>query len=240
MRRRVNRPSLGEINTAGLVYWIGLIATAALILLIGPVGPAQAHTATAPAHFGAPFSEPHVAIEEQEEQEEREELETAESQSIQEWFACEELEDEAARESCENKLEAREEHEGQERTQEIQEKCGVSEVDAHAVVKPASGVIHVLVRYSVFSPAAIKVAYKVRGRKGGTRLGHANASFSGSGSFHDTLRPGKKRLARVLAARTFSVQLQAADAPGWCADEFSEELSSHRGGLVWSEAKRPR
>jgi hypothetical protein len=103
------------------------------------------------------------------------------------------------------------------------------------VAANSRGRVRLTVRYEVSSPANVKLDYSVRGGKGGAHLGGARAQFQGTDVFHDSILVGARKLAAVLAARQFVVDLDAVDIPGDCGKRLTSGAPHrasrrHRGG----------
>jgi len=169
-----------------------------------------------------------------------EELEDDESEleGEEEEFEVEECEvdeegEEEAEEACEEDADAPRE-------------CVLSSADALVSAKVAAGRLRLDVRYTTFSPAAVAVEYRLRGGKGQLNLGRETKRFGRDGVLHQTDSLSKSQVAKVAAAREFTVELHAVNSPRYCRDLYERHLTVRRhapGGFVWLDPDssfRPR
>jgi hypothetical protein len=184
-----------------------LLLVLLLISLFAVAGPARALSVppVPPIVFG-------------EEADENEEGEGDESE------ACEADPEEG--ESCEEAEEAVEEA-------AAAEECVIEDATATVAASPGNDTVRLTIRYKAFAPAAVAIDARLRGSKGGVRLGKDRARFRRAGVFHDSFGLGKKEMVRALAAREFAIELHAVNTPASCR----MQLTAHRGGsskLLWS------
>ena len=86
-------------------------------------------------------------------------------------------------------------------------------------------------------PAAVKIGLKLRGRKGALTLGGDQERFKRAGVYRQTERLSDPQMAKVVAAKSFTVALRAVNTPRYCHRYFDSELTVRRasgGGLTWS------
>ncbi len=146
---------------------------------------------------------------------------------------CEEGEEEAEEEACEEDADAPPE-------------CVLGSADALVSAKVDAGKLRLDVRYTTFSPAAVAVEYRLRGGKGQLNLGQETKRFGRDGVLHQTDSPSKGQMAKVAAAREFTVELHAVNSPRYCRDLYERHLTLRRhapGGFVWLDPEssfRPR
>ncbi|HEX2391644.1 MAG TPA: hypothetical protein VHI77_01865 [Solirubrobacterales bacterium] len=205
-----------------LVRLIAFVLTVALVALLGFVRGAQA----APLGGGPllpSLRAPAAEVEELDGEEESEEEEAGEEEegdrALEEALAeCEEVEGDDQREACEEEVEE----------QEAREECGLSEAASTASADPASGTLHVVVHYRAYSPGKVSVGYSLRGGKGSLNIGPKTERFARKGVFHDAVRLGKGQMAKVLAARQLTIELQALDAPDHCEGLFDQHVDIKR------------
>ncbi|HMI81296.1 MAG TPA: hypothetical protein VK480_05865 [Solirubrobacterales bacterium] len=112
------------------------------------------------------------------------------------------------------------------------EECLLESADASVKASPGSGKVRLTVRYRSFEPISVSVDARLRGAKGGLRLGQDRTRFRRSGVYRDTFKLGERQMAKALAARKFTIDLQAAGTPGYCA----VHLTASRAGAKprWS------
>jgi len=189
-------------------------ASAASAHALGLPSPGQVGTLVAP---GAEEDD-EEAIEEDEEEAE-DENEESEDPVIAALMACEGAADE---ERCEEQVVKESEA----------EECLLEYADASVKASPGANRVTLAVRYRSFEPISVDLDARLRGAKGSLRLGSDRARFRRSGVFHDTFKLGERQMAKALAARQFTVDLQAAGTPGDCA----VHLTASRAGAKprWS------
>jgi hypothetical protein len=152
-------------------------------------------------------------------------------------------EEEAAEEGCE----AGEEFEGEEGELEVcgadgetgplpPEACLLRTARARLLVFDARERVRLVIRYTSFLPASVIVRYRLNG---GRELGEARAHFSTRGLFRLSERLRRAEMARVRAARRFTVALEVPAAPRFCRRFGTRRLSirrTARGQVVWFQA----
>lgn len=221
MRRRQS-PSeeQGSPIAIKLAWWAGFLAT--LVLVFALAQAKSAHALTLPA----PVDSVLAAVDDEAEAEE------AEDENEDGWEYEEECEvvgeGEEEEELCE-------EVEGEDGTPP---ECLLSSAEATVSAVPARDTLRLSVRYTARSPAAVKVEYWLRGGKGPLRLGEDRKRFNRQGTFRSTERLSDSQMAKVVAARNFTVELQAVNTPRYCHRYFDQKLTTKRtsgGGLTWSE-----
>lgn len=203
-------------------WTVAFLATVALIFGLGLARSASAAALPSVAPLAAPFEFEDEAGEEDEyEAEEDEEFCEA---------ADEEAEEAEEEELCEEEAE-----------DETPPACLLSSAVAGVAADPAHNLVRLTVHYTSRSPAAVSVDTFLRGGKGPLSLDDERARFSRSGVFRESERLTDRQMEKVVAARSFTVQLQAAGAPQWCHRYFDRRLTVRRG-LNWSEpaARRHR
>ncbi len=225
MNRKPGFAADHEAHAARLVWWASFVATIGLIAILGMARSAQAlplPIPSIPAPPGSPAT-PVVAVEDEEE-----ECETdAECEEELEGEECEEAEDEA--EECEEAAAG----------VEAPAECRLSSASATVSTDPAHGKIRLLIHYSTFSPTSVSVSYFLRGSKGPLALGAVKAHFAAQGSFHQTKALTAPQMAKVAAAKDFTVQLRPAGAPSYCHHLLDRHLTVRHaaagGGFTWSD-----
>ncbi len=213
----------------GLVLLV-LLALAALL------GAGSAAALRPPPATGAPLAASAAgAVDFDEAEEEGEaEAEAAEDdgQSVAE--DCE-SDDQATEEACEERVEAKEEAEVE---AEEAEECRLEGAEATVTTVPARDQVRLTVRYRTFEPSAVAIALELHGGKGALDLGTDTVHFGDSGTVHATETLTDAQMTRALAAREFTVAIQAVNTPRYCGEEFERHLTARKeagGGLQWSD-----
>lgn len=213
MERKPGSVSSHEAHLARAAWWAAFFATVALIALLGTARAAQALTATPPP--GLPFAAAAIPGDEEDE------AEAAEDDG----FEAEECED--AEEECEEEAVA-----------SAPQECLLS--TAGATVSATQDKVRLLVRYTTSSPATVAVDYGLHGGKGSLYLGNDKKRFAAQGALHLTKRLNDAQVAKVMAAKSFSVRLRVLAAPGYCDSFFDLQLDVRRttpSGLTWSQSE---
>jgi hypothetical protein len=109
--------------------------------------------------------------------------------------------------------------------------CVVEDATARVAADPGNGTVALRVRYRAYAPAAVVIDARLRGGKGGLHLGASHTRFRRSGTFRETFVLGEKRMARVLAAREFEIEVQAVNAPRYCRLDLNGALRRARRPL---------
>jgi hypothetical protein len=201
-----------------IAWWVALLATLALAFTVGIANSAQAMTLPA-----GPSSLAAIVLPDDEE-EAGEDDEGEEEAGFEE---CELSEDEEE-EICEE-VEA-----GDEATPP---ECLLNSATATVAAIPARDTVRISVRYTSRTSAAVNVELKLRGRKGSLKLGGDQERFKRSGVFRETQQLTDPQMAKVVAAKSFTVELLAVNTPRYCHRYFDSELTVKRasgGGLTWS------
>lgn len=176
-----------------------------LLLLSVLLGAASAHASPLVLTQSSPL----VAIDEEEAEGDQGEGE-GEEEEVEEGCVVEDEEDvQLCAEIAEEEKQSRE-----------AERCVLERASA-SVETSRSGRVHLAVRYSTYEPAPFSLRYSLRGSKGTLSLGSAKAKFGRTGTFHDVVRVEDGKLAKVLAAREFQIELQAQKTPGSCRERLT-------------------
>ena len=217
MREKSSAASADQTPATRLAWWSAFFATVALIAILSMARSAQALTLP----VVGPLPNPAAAAPDPEAEAESDEGEEEEFESEE----CEEEEEEG--EECE-------EEDGSEAPSE----CLLSSASAKVSASTASDKLRLVVRYTTFSPASVAVYYFLRGSKGPLSLGGDRKHFARSGVFRQTETLSESQMAKVLAAKDFTVQLRPSKAPRYCHSLFDRHLTAKRavaGGLSWSD-----
>jgi hypothetical protein len=217
MRRQ--SPATGAAPGVRLASWTACFATIALIALLGLARSAQA---ASPLPIGEPThakpSEPPEAEELAGEEGEEEELEAEE---------CELAEEEG--EECEEEAGA---------SAEAPPACLLTSAQATVSASLASDRLRLVVRYTTSAPTAVALDYWLRGGKGPLSLPPQHKHLGSHGTLRQTETLTAAQMAKVQAAKDFTVQLRPLSAPHFCQRLFDRHLTARHasaGNLTWSD-----
>jgi hypothetical protein len=200
-----------------LAWLLSFLATLALVAILAMAKSAQALTVAPHGSAGAtlvaasPFDlEPEA---EEEGEDEDEELEGAEE--------CE-----ADEEACEAGEEP-----------EAPSECLLRSAAATILASPAQDRLRLVVRYAAVAPTTVAIDYGLHGSKGALYLGQSRKRFAKAGVFRATETLSEAQMAKVVAAKDFTVQLSPLGAPGFCRHHFDRHLTVRHAapsGLTWT------
>jgi ribosomal protein L12E/L44/L45/RPP1/RPP2 len=115
--------------------------------------------------------------------------------------------------------------------------CLLHTADADVAASVAHGVVQLTIHYTSYTPTNVSVNYWLKGSKGSLQLGETKRHFARKGVFHEEAHLSEHAMSKVLAARTFIVQLDIPAAPSYCAKYSTQRLSTkHVAGshATWS------
>lgn len=118
--------------------------------------------------------------------------------------------------------------------------CLLTTVRPTAFASGASDKVRLQIRYAASSPAAVKVDYGLHGGKGSLFLGSEKKRFGREGVLTLNRKLTENQMAKVLAARDFTVRLRVLAAPRWCGPFFDRHLDVRRAtprGLTWLQSE---
>lgn len=118
----------------------------------------------------------------------------------------------------------------EERESEEAERCVLEDATAKLAALPGSQTVQLTIHYKSLAPASVAIDARLRGPHGGLHLGAGHTHFRRAGVYRDNFVLGEKQMERALAAREFTVALQAVNTPRYC--RFNLEGAPRR-------AKRP-
>ncbi len=222
MRRKpgLSRP---EGHVLRIAWGASFLATLALIAILSLARSAQALTLPpAGPLLPAANAAPPAAPEEEVEEEEAEASEEGESEGEE----CE-SDDPAEQAECEGEAAA-----------EAPRECLLSA--AAATVSAGHDRVRLRLRYTTASPVAVAVEYGLHGAKGSLFLGSERKRVKASGVLSLSKQLSEAQMAKVLAARNFTVRLRVLGAPGYCHSFFDRQLDVRRAtptGLSWSQSE---
>jgi hypothetical protein len=96
-----------------------------------------------------------------------------------------------------------------------------------------------VIHYTSWRPAEVTVAYALRGRRGGLKLGRARARFEKAGVFRLAERLDPREMARLRAAKRFTVHFRIPKTPRSCGRFYTRRLTIPRrisGQTVWFQS----
>jgi hypothetical protein len=96
------------------------------------------------------------------------------------------------------------------------EGCLLEEADASVVAVRGRDLVRLSVHYRALQPTAVDVDARLHGGKGGLHLGSERTRFHGAGVYRKSFKLGPKQMPKALAAREFTIDLRALDAPADC------------------------
>ena len=188
------------------------LATLALLAILALARSANADPGPASAPAAAPFLG--------EEAEECEEEECA--------FEFEE-ECEAGEAECEEEAEG-----------EAPPECVLTEAEASVFAYTGRDRVRLVVHYTATRPTTVALSYGLHGGKGALFMGASHVHLARRGTLRETAVPSDAKMAKVLAAKDFSIRLAVPSAPHSCHSYFDHELTVRHaapGGLLWSQVE---
>ena len=151
--------------------------------------------------------------------------------------------DDESEEESEGEFE--EEEEGEEEEFEDEElieppaECGLRTARAAVVADASQSKVRTQISYTSFAPVRVAIDFRLHGGKGSLTIGRERKRLSYAGVVHANERLGKAQLAKVLAARDFTVTVRVLDAPGYCKRYFDRHLKSRRSSgdrITWLQS----
>lgn len=214
MRRRVAAASTDEATAIRFAWWAAFFTTLTLIAVLGIAKSAQALTVP-PTGTPGTLAAPAPVYDEDEEAEASEGFEECEEDEEE----CEEEVDDAT---------------------EAPAECLLSSAEASVTASANKDQVRLQVRYETSSPTAVAVEYGLHGGKGSLYLGGEKKQFARHGVLRLTRTLTETQMAKVMAAKGFTVRLRVPAAPGYCKSFFDHQLDSRRAtptGLAWRQAE---
>jgi hypothetical protein len=197
-----------------LAWLASFLATLMLIGILAIAKSAQAFTVVDPGAPGPTVAAALPFTPELEEEDEEEEFEAEE---------CEE----EAEEEC-----------GEEAGLEAPPECLISSAQATVFASSGQDKLRLVLRYTAASPTAAVIGFGLHGSKGSLFLGESKKQLSKAGVIRETEVLGEPQMAKVIAAKDFTVQLYAVQAPHFCRHYFDRHLTVRHAapsGLIWAD-----
>ncbi len=118
--------------------------------------------------------------------------------------------------------------------------CLLRSAHARILVYAPQDRVRLLVDYTSSARAQATVEYRLEGNRGSLRLGDANRTLADRGVLHLSRRLTSAQMAKVRAAKSFTVELQVPTAPRSCRRFDTRHLTTKRTTryeIVWSQAR---
>lgn len=217
MRRKPSTAASDDAAAVRFAWWAAFFATLTLIVALSLAKSTQALTVPA---AGSPGT---VAIPAPDEESE-DEAEASEDEGYEaEECAGEEEED------CEDESDT-----------EAPPECLLSNARATVFASANKDKVRLQVRYATSAPTTVAVDYGLHGSKGSLYLGGERKHFAKRGVLRLSKSLTEAQMAKVMAARGFTVRLRVAAAPGYCQAFFDRQLDIRRAtptGLAWQQSE---
>lgn len=221
MRRRPTTVDSQEAPAVRFAWWISFFATIALVAVLGLARSAQAVTLPV---SGLPAPVLTAAADE----EGAEEAEASEDEG----FEFEICEDEEESEYCE----AEEDDAGPEAPPE----CLLSSAEATISAASNRDQVRLQIRYQTTSPTLVAVDYGLHGGRGSLYLGGEKKRFGKAGVLRLSDDLSEAQMAKVMAAKGFTVRMRVPAAPRYCQSLFDRQLDVRQNtptGPSWTQAE---
>jgi hypothetical protein len=217
MRRRPTAVDSEEAPAIRFAWWMSFFVTIALVAIVGLASSAQA--ATMPA---SPFPVPALAAAFEEDEEEAEASEDDEGFEFEcvDFEECDESEEEGG--------------------PEAPEECLLSNAEATVSAVANRDQVRLQVRYRSTVPTAVSVDYGLHGGKGSLYLGGEKKRFGQTGVLRLSENLTEAQMAKVMAARGFTVRIRVPAAPRYCQSLFERQLDERQNtptGPSWTQSE---
>jgi hypothetical protein len=220
MQRKPSAMASHHLPHTRVAWWASFFATLALIAILGLAKSAQALTVPPGSDAGIPTV---LAPPPDEEGEGEAEAETSEGE-------------EGEAEECEEDDEECEEDEID--GFEAPEECLLDSARATIFATPNRDKVSLQLHYTTTSPTSVAVDYGLHGSKGSLYLGGDRKLFASRGVLHLTKNLNEAQMAKVMAAKGFTVRLRVPAAPRYCSSFFDRQLNIRQAtpsGLSWQQ-----
>lgn len=114
--------------------------------------------------------------------------------------------------------------------------CLLSSAEPVIFVSANADRVRLQVRYTSTAPTRVAIAYGLHGSKGSLYLGEEKKRFGKKGVLRLNRGLTEAQMAKVMAAKDFTVRIRILEAPGYCQDYFDRHLTVRRAtpsGLSW-------
>lgn len=122
--------------------------------------------------------------------------------------------------------------------QGVPDECLEYTVAARVVSSLSRQTVRLELSYDSGEPGEASLSYALKGGKGSLRLGTAKWHLSPWGHLERTARLGDRELAKLAAARSFTVRVNLPGTPSFCEIYGTRHLTSRRRAgeqTIWSE-----
>jgi len=221
VQRKTPAPSPHALPVTVLAWWVALLATLALVALLGLAKSAQASTPPGDDAFPPAIA---LATSPEEEDEDEAGAESSDDEGV-EIEDCE-ADEESAEEECDERGGAPAE-------------CELGDAEATVSASPNHDRVSLRVRYSTATPTVVSLDYGLHGAKGSLHLGTTKKKLGKEGVLRLTRTLSEVQMAKVLAAKGFTVRLRVPDTPSYCQAFSDRQLDVRKatpGGLIWQSA----
>jgi hypothetical protein len=219
MRRRVTTAPSDEATAIRFAWWAAFFTTLTLVAVLGIAKSAQALTLP-PMGTPGTVAAPAPAADEFED-----EAEASDDEGFED-------------ENC--GVEEGEECEDESGGPEAPEECLLTSAQATIAVAANHDRVRLQVLYATFTPTVAAVDYGLHGSKGLLYLGGEKTRLAKQGVLRLTRNLTEAQMAKVMAAKGFTVRLRVPAAPGYCKAFFDYQLDVRRAtpsGLSWRPAE---
>jgi hypothetical protein len=117
--------------------------------------------------------------------------------------------------------------------------CLLRSVSARVFTQVNRAQVSLVLGYTSLAPANVTIDYRLKGNRGALSFGRTAHHFSRQGIFRVTETLNESQMAKVKAAKDFSVRIQIPSTPGYCRSYFTRHLNVKRkahGLVVWYQA----
>jgi hypothetical protein len=213
-----------EADLARFAWWISFFATLTLVVTLGVAHSAQARTVPAAATI------PAAAAPSADDEDFEDEAESSEDEDFEGYDCDEEIEE------CEED----ESDEGSEDGPEAPVECILTSARAAVFAAANHDRVRLQVNYKTTAPTAVTVDYGLHGGKGSLFLGSERKRFGKQGVLRLSRNLTEPQMAKVTAAKGFTVRLRVPEAPRYCASLFDRQLDVRQttpSGLAWLQSE---
>jgi len=218
MRRKPTLAGDDETQAIRFAWGIAFIATLTIAAILSLAGSARALTLPAGSALDPTSAAPWADEEDEEEA----------AASEDEEFEFEDCEDDG---ECE---------EGEEEGGKAPDECLLTGAEATVLALPSQDRVRLQLRYTTSSPTAVAVEYGLHGGKGSLFLGAEKKRFGRHGTLRLSEDMTEAEMAKVMAARNFTLKLRVPAAPRYCQPFFDRQLDVKRAtpsGLSWLQSE---
>jgi hypothetical protein len=124
-------------------------------------------------------------------------------------------------------------------TVDLPRACVLRVARARVFVYTKKDKARLVIHYTTYRPATVRVAYSLTGSKGALKLGSATGRFRKAGVFRLPERLSTAEIAKVRAAKRFVVHFHIAKTPSSCGRYYTKRLTLPRrisGQTAWFQS----